>query len=251
MSLQATSWALDQVEADPNFKIILFALGDHANQDHECWPGIQLIAKRACISTRTVKRRLAALADYGVITIIPRSAGYNGRGNTYRLHVGQRFNLMEADQWERIPEDLPGHPEAIGDNLSPLENGQRGQSVPSNGDTAVSPRMGTQLCPPNHNRIVKESINNNIHSYAGGAPEKIPIDWQPTAETAQLLADQGVPLWFIDDMAGPFRLYWLDRGGVNHSWESMFYRWCLDKWNGPPVQQAADQRFGGFANVSD
>ncbi|MCS0610061.1 helix-turn-helix domain-containing protein [Massilia solisilvae] len=130
MSIRAMNWAWAQ-ELPPTPKLILMALADAANDRDECWPGIPFIARKCCVSERTVQRVLQDFDATKLMSIEPQFDRRNGRrtSNKYRLNIT---------------------PEAYPDNLSPLRQsketaggGLSGSMVSGPvtyvGDIAVSP----------------------------------------------------------------------------------------------------------------
>tara|TARA_R110000787_G_scaffold6571_2_gene22865 strand:+ start:1347 stop:2279 length:933 start_codon:yes stop_codon:yes gene_type:complete len=59
-------WKLD---IEPISKLVLLALADHANNEGVCWPGIQYITDKTCLSRRSILRHLKKLEDKSVISI--------------------------------------------------------------------------------------------------------------------------------------------------------------------------------------
>jgi hypothetical protein len=83
------NWAWAQ-ELSPTPKLILMALADAANDKDECWPGIPFIARKCCVSERTVQR---VLQDFDAARLLKIDAQFdlkNGRrtSNKYRLNIG-------------------------------------------------------------------------------------------------------------------------------------------------------------------
>ena len=49
-------------------KVVYMYLKDRSNTDGECWPAVKTIAKDTSISVSTVKRAIADLIRYGLLT---------------------------------------------------------------------------------------------------------------------------------------------------------------------------------------
>lgn len=64
---------------------VLVILIDHANEDGECWPSRELIAKRTGMSLKSVGNQLSKLKEHGFIEIKNRTGGPNPRSNVYVL----------------------------------------------------------------------------------------------------------------------------------------------------------------------
>lgn len=72
MSWQASAWALDQVKGiGASSKLALLALCEFANDEQVTWRSMASIAARSECATRTVKRHLQSLEDYGLISRKP------------------------------------------------------------------------------------------------------------------------------------------------------------------------------------
>lgn len=59
------TWARDQTVGGGTTKLILMLLGDYADDDGHCWPGIETIAEKAEVDERTVRRHLSKLERMG------------------------------------------------------------------------------------------------------------------------------------------------------------------------------------------
>ncbi len=88
MSIRAMNWAWDH-EMVPTPKLILLALADAANERNECWPGVPFVARKCCVSERTVQRVLQDFSISNLVSIEPRFDARNGRRiqNLYRLNL--------------------------------------------------------------------------------------------------------------------------------------------------------------------
>jgi hypothetical protein len=130
MSIRAMNWAW-QVPLPPAPKLVLLALADIADDGGTCWPGLNAIAGKCSITTRTVQRIIAALDDQSLLLIEPR----------YRADGSRTSNRY------RLPLDTPH------DKLSPGGGADvRGATTPVSwgGDTGVVARTTTEpsIDPP-------------------------------------------------------------------------------------------------------
>jgi hypothetical protein len=88
MSIKVTAWVYDQRVGDHIAKSVLAKLADNANDDGVAWPSIKLISEQTEIPDRTVKRKLAWLADAGWISVSKRRSSSGRWGhNVYQLAV--------------------------------------------------------------------------------------------------------------------------------------------------------------------
>lgn len=65
MSVQASSWAIEQVCDTPAEKAVLMVIAAYAGADGTCYPGQDTIARQACCSVKTVERVLKTFAARG------------------------------------------------------------------------------------------------------------------------------------------------------------------------------------------
>lgn len=81
----------------PKAKAVLISLADNANDLGECWPSIDTIAKRTCLSRDSVMRAIRELERLGHLTA-DRS---NGRHTSYLVHpVSGLFEQSTRSQGE-------------------------------------------------------------------------------------------------------------------------------------------------------
>ena len=55
-------------ELPPRAKTVYMYLKDRANRDGQCWPAMKSIARDTSLSVSTVKRAIADLVGYGLLT---------------------------------------------------------------------------------------------------------------------------------------------------------------------------------------
>lgn len=113
----------------PTPKLILMALADEADDDGNCWPSIKRIARKACVSDRTVRRTLKEYGDGGLLRVSVRTRNDGGQSsNRYTLSLGQA-----------LPQQRQPYPP---DNLSPPAAAVR------EGVTSVAGEPLSQQCQP-------------------------------------------------------------------------------------------------------
>ena len=90
------NWAWDQ-QLSPTPKLILMALADAANDYGVCWPSVSTVAKKCCVSVRTVRRVMQKL---GVRRLLLTEQRYRKDGscssNRYQLHLEGGDRLSPA-----------------------------------------------------------------------------------------------------------------------------------------------------------
>lgn len=118
MTIRAMNWAWG-IELPPAMKLVLLKLADRANDDGECWPGIDVVAEACGVSERSVMRYIQQMEEIGLI-VVDRRKAETGRQQTniYTLNM----------DW--IP----------GDNLSPGKR-EPGDNGDTNRVTTVSPEI--------------------------------------------------------------------------------------------------------------
>ena len=96
MSIAAMNWAWDQ-QLSPTPKLILMALADAANDYGVCWPSVSTVARKCCVSVRTVRRVMQKLA---VRRLLLTEQRYRKDGscssNRYQLHLEEGDRLSPA-----------------------------------------------------------------------------------------------------------------------------------------------------------
>lgn len=87
MSIRAMNWAWLQ-SLTPTVKLLLMAMADIADDIGVCWPSIALLARKCCVSERTIQRLLAVLQSKKLIEMEPRYRADGSRtSNLYRLQI--------------------------------------------------------------------------------------------------------------------------------------------------------------------
>lgn len=107
----------------PARRAVLLTLANMANEARICWPSVQTIARRACMSVRSVFNHLAALAKAGLIQRRARI----GRASVYTL--GPVPTPRTPDTPTNGPAGVPNQPTGA----------PAGQGVPKHADTAQTP----------------------------------------------------------------------------------------------------------------
>ena len=104
MSFALTNTAL-AMPLPPARRAVLLALSDMANAAGVCWPSIATIARRACMSARSVFTHLAELVRAGLIQRRQRI----GRSNLFTLTLACPAPLPEQATNAPAPELTPTH----------------------------------------------------------------------------------------------------------------------------------------------
>ena len=81
----------------PTAKLVLMSLADAADDHGVCWPSVPTLARKCCISTRTVQRIIGELVDAGLLRAQPRFRQDRSRSsNRYCLALEGGDNLSGA-----------------------------------------------------------------------------------------------------------------------------------------------------------
>lgn len=166
MSVRALNWAFEQVTELPVDKLILLALADFADQEGQCFPGQDVLAKRGLCSTDTVQRAMKRLISAG---LIERTKRYGSTGHrisdAYRVTIatttssGLNRNLRPSESAttpqfaaETKPHSCaPTKPQSCGLDIEPLLNQKkeiraRAKSEPQKLDPDGVRLVAGQIC---------------------------------------------------------------------------------------------------------
>jgi len=80
--VMALAWP---IQCDMTAKSVLISLADNANDAGECWPSIDTISERTCISRRSVIEAVQRLEAAGLLS----ADRTNGRHTRYQLTIDQ------------------------------------------------------------------------------------------------------------------------------------------------------------------
>ena len=78
-----------------NERYVLFILNSYANENGECWPSVDIIAKGTGLNKRTVFRCLAELKAIGLVSLYENP---NGKTNVYKIH----YEKIHSDTQSRV-----------------------------------------------------------------------------------------------------------------------------------------------------
>jgi Helix-turn-helix domain len=147
MSNQAISWALDIPTGSPATKVLLLVLANYANENCQCFPGVERLAREADMSPSSVKRHMAHLIELGLVTRDARGDAEGGRrSNQYTLSMPAKLA------------DLPAQSEPKGaDGYGVKNRGVRGQKSGGLGSPVtpepIEPIEPTVLPAPKPKRV--------------------------------------------------------------------------------------------------
>lgn len=87
MTIRAMNWAWG-IELPPAMKLVLLKLADRANDDGECWPGMDVVAEACGVSKASMIRYIQKMEEMGLVRVSKRK-GDDGRQqtNVYTLNM--------------------------------------------------------------------------------------------------------------------------------------------------------------------
>ena len=94
MSIKFMSLIWDAGPEAQSDRFVMLALADFSNDQGECWPSIEGIRKKTCMSERGVQAVLRRLRDAGWVEIFP--GGGRKNCNLYRLKTPQQMHPAAA-----------------------------------------------------------------------------------------------------------------------------------------------------------
>jgi hypothetical protein len=213
---------MSQVWRDPDVMdamevLVLIALADHANNDGECWPGIQSLAVKCRLTERCVRKVIKRLATSGKLIITPGGGRFNT--NRYKITLNVVQCLEDGNPEHESTKPGTRRPQTL--NGAPL-NPERGSAESSLTTTSTirgiplpnykpipdgtwESKLGTMLSTVQMEiRKIEEDRKNFLRTMTreaaesiewlrqnGGTPERIKeIEDKPTAyEYKRLLPD--------------------------------------------------------------
>lgn len=159
MSIEALNWAWQQLAtiSSPSNRLVLLALADAANEDGECWPRLDVLAKKTGVSRSRVSRAVHTMEEEGLLIVGRRG---QGKANTYTLsvaHWATQTDISVANMATQEPVSV-AHPATQSEGELP--NGQ-----------LLSCQMGNSYIEPKENP--KESTSKQISHQGADTPEGV------------------------------------------------------------------------------
>jgi len=98
MAIKILDWVFENSKAQGIERLILLVIADHCNADGEnAFPRVSVIARRANVSERTVRRRINDLVALGELKVVQRE----GRSSIYKIVVPGLDNGQESPEPEQ------------------------------------------------------------------------------------------------------------------------------------------------------
>lgn len=160
MSIKIMDWVFEKSKSQGLERLILLVIADHCNSEGEdAFPRISVIARRANVSERTVKRRLQDLVALGELEVIKR----NGTSNLYRINTQGTINEQQKEteskpRKARVPATRPRNP--IWDSLLVVCGVN-----PDNVNSSEASRYGRMVRILNESGATPEEIERRAQVY--------------------------------------------------------------------------------------
>lgn len=186
-------------------KIVLLALCDHANDQGECYPSIEAIARKCSMGQRTVQQHLGELEATGILVRRFRS----GRSTVYKLDP-RNFHTAAAS--------------AVARNST--SNGTVSAPRPLH-LSEISPAGSTPI-------IINEPSKDPSPNQQMARGTRLTPDWELPRAWAEW-ARQQQPAWNAEHVrmvADKFRDYWAalpGLRGVKTDWLATWRNWCRNE----------------------
>lgn len=158
--IMTACWPLQGMNASQ--KAVLISLADNANDEGVCWPSIDYIAMRTCLSVRSVQGAIRYLQEAGILTISDR----NGRSNVYTIK----------------PENYKFDPRKSctpAESAPPQKESKPPQNLhPTPAESAEAPANAAPITINNHQGTINEPSTTGVR--ASRAPDDLILpDWLP------------------------------------------------------------------------
>lgn len=204
MSWQAVTWATQCRVGDSALKLLLLTLANYANTDDECWYPQKRIAFDTEIPERTLRRKMGALVDMGLIEITPRTRSDGGQ-TTSMVRL-----LVPPNQVQTPPQAKMAAPPAI--------------AVPSLPATKVA----AQDSSLNHH--IKQDTRTEL-PFEENKPKPakkrctLPEIFPMTARHKRYAAERGIGTERADDIFDNFKSHHTAKGSTMIDWDAAWQTW--------------------------
>lgn len=158
--IMTACWPLQGMNASQ--KAVLISLADNANDEGVCWPSIDYIATRTCLSVRAVQNAIKYLQKVGLLVVSDR----NGRSNIYTI---------KTDGYTGDPRKSCTPAESA----PPQKTSKPPQNLhPTPAESAEAPANAAPITINNHHRTVIEPSNTGARSNRAVLDVELPT-WLP------------------------------------------------------------------------
>lgn len=104
MSIKVMEWVFEKSKAQGLERLILLVIADHCNSEgEEAFPRISVIARRANVSQRTVKRKIQDLVAMGELAVVNRQ----GTSSLYKIVTSRNSSDLNQQVDEDTSKKIP------------------------------------------------------------------------------------------------------------------------------------------------
>jgi hypothetical protein len=96
MSVAATTAVWERSRAKGSSLLLMLALADYANEDHEAWPSVARLVAMTRMSERNIQYGLRRLTDDGELEVVEPGGRRNGKGYATRYRLSGCFGAKSA-----------------------------------------------------------------------------------------------------------------------------------------------------------
>lgn len=129
MSIKIMDQVFDLKGVTPTEKLILLSLADHADESGRCYPSIDRLSLRTCLSERALQVNIRTLTQKGFITIA--KGGGRGRANEY---------IVSANPAQETPFEKPSFKNTVSHVENPAPRAQNpAPDAPQSSLTIIEP----------------------------------------------------------------------------------------------------------------
>lgn len=187
---------------DQSALLVMLVLGDHADDYGTCWPSMSLVASKARMSVRNVRRVVRQLeADGWISTQIG-----TGRGNPTRFKI-------KADKLTAFSnrDDKGGQTEP-----------ERGTNNALKGDIAMSAE------PSRNHQLEPSEASSTSPKTSTAVGKRLNDDWKPDESQREYARQKGLDEDEINRIAEDFADYWIAKPGKDGrkvDWNRTWQKW--------------------------
>lgn len=214
VSIEAINWALN-LNLPPSPKLVTIVLANYTNENGQCWPSFETIAKKTSLSRRSVISQIAYLEKNGILKKIKR---HDSASNIYELNLNTSENISPVTHQKGSENISPPSEISSPEVVKPfhhLVNDVHQGSEP------VSPPL-VNVLHPNHQLNHQRNIYRNIEREKKRGCT-LPEDFTLTEKHRALAKKYNI--LDVDEQFEHFRDYHLSRGTVFKSWDAGFRTW--------------------------
>lgn len=159
-------WVFEKSKSQGIERLILLVIADHCNSDGEhAFPRISVIARRANVSQRTVKRKIQDLVERGELSVVNRQ----GTSNLYKIVALE--SVVESSPSEKTSSDKPVKVSARKRNLIWDALLTACNVNPDNVNSSEAGRYGRMVRVLNESKATPEEIFSRAQTYQQKFPQ--------------------------------------------------------------------------------